>query len=187
MITPIGAKHFCFGSKMRDYLIPTPEWQVDLLLEQYHFLYRHFLKVSIQVRRLQRTPRYKANAKLLRTIPGIGPLTTVQLLTEIQDINRFQSFKNFNSFIGFKPTSRSSGERDLKGRMTFRQHKGLRSALIECSWSAVSGDPVMLQRYEDLKKRTTGKRAIIIIARKLLSRIYYVLKNQKPYEPGVVK
>jgi transposase len=160
---------------------------LDLLLEQYHFLYRHFLKVSIEVRKLQRSSRYKANAKLLRTIPGIGPLTTVQLLTEIQDIHRFDSFKKFNSFIGFKPTSHSSGERDHKGRMTFRQHKGLRSALIECSWSSVSGDPVMLQRYEELKKRTTGKRAIIIIARKLLSRIYYVLKNQKPYELGVVK
>jgi hypothetical protein len=40
---------------------------------------------------------------LLRTIPGIGPLTTVELLCEIEDINRFASFKKFNGFIGFKP------------------------------------------------------------------------------------
>src|SRR6188768_1363131 len=48
---------------------------LDRLLEQYHFLYRHMLKVSIEVRKLQRTPRYKKAAKLLRSIPGIGPLT----------------------------------------------------------------------------------------------------------------
>lgn len=160
---------------------------VDMLLEQYHFLYRHFLKTSIEVRKLQRTGRYKHLSKLLRTIPGIGPLTTVELLTEIEDINRFSSFKKFNSFIGFKPRSHSSGERDWKGRITYRQHKGLRSSLIECAWTTVGKDPIMLQRYNELKARLTGKRAIIVIARKLVSRIYYVLKNEKPYELGVVK
>jgi transposase len=160
---------------------------VDMLLEQYHFLYRHFLKTSVEVRKLQRMGRYKNVAKLLRTIPGIGPLTTVELLTEIEDINRFSSFKKFNSFIGFKPRSHSSGEHDWKGRMTYRQHKGLRSSLIECAWTTISKDPIMMQRYEELKTRLTGKRAIVIIARKLVSRIYYVMKNEKPYEVGVVK
>jgi transposase len=160
---------------------------VDMLLDQYHFLYRHFLKTSIEVRKLQREGKYKHQAKLLRTIPGIGPLTTVELLTEIEDIHRFENFKRFNSFIGFKPSSHSSGEHDWKGQMTYRQHKGLRSSLIECAWTTISKDPVMLQRYEELKKRLTGKRAIVIIARKLVSRIYYVLKNEKPYELGLVK
>jgi transposase len=71
--------------------------------------------------------------------------------------------------------------------MTYRQNKSLRSALIECAWTTVSSDPIMLQRYEELRKRMTGKRAIIIIARKLLSRIFYVLKNQQPYEIGLVR
>ncbi len=160
---------------------------LDLLLDQYHFVYRHFLKTSIEVRRLQRLDRYKTNAKLLRSIPGIGPLTTVQLLTEIVDINRFPNFKKFNSFIGFKPTTHSSGEHDWRGGLTFRKHRSLRSALVECAWTTISSDPVMLLRYEELKKRIPAKRAIIIIARKLLSRIYYVLKNQKPYEIGLAQ
>jgi transposase len=54
-------------------------------------------------------------------------------------------------------------------------------------WTTIGKDPVMLQRYEELTKRHTGKRAIIIIARKLVSRIYYVMKNEKPYELGLVK
>jgi transposase len=160
---------------------------VDMLLEQYHFLYGHFLKTSVEVRKLQREGRYKHLSKLLRSIPGIGPLTTVELLTEIEDIRRFPSFKKFNSFIGFKPKSHSSGEHDWKGRITHRQHRGLRSSLIECAWTTISKDPVMLQRYEELTKRVTGKRAIVIIARKLVSRIYYVMKNEKPYEVGLVK
>jgi transposase len=164
---------------------PTTRITLDLLLDQYNLLYRHFLKVSTQVRKLQKLPRYKSNARLLRSIPGIGPLTTVQLLTEIEDIHRFASFRKFNGFVGFKPTSYSSGEHDRRGHMTYRQHKGLRSSLVECAWTTISADPVMMRRYEELKKRITAKRAIIIIARKLLSRIYYVLKNEKPYELGV--
>ena len=129
----------------------------------------------------------KQTQKLLRSIPGIGPLTTVELLTEIQDIDRFTSFKKFNSFIGLKPSSHSSGAHDHRGRLTMRQHKGLRSSLIECAWTTLGKDPAMLTRYNELKVNHTGKRAIVIIARKLASRIYCVLKTQKPYELGVVK
>jgi transposase len=166
---------------------PGTRLTLDRLLELYHFLYAHFLKVSIEVRKLQRQARYKKSAKLLRSIPGIGPLTTVELLCEIEDINRFSCFKKFNGFIGFRPGSHSSGEHDWKGRLSYRRHKALRSSLIECAWTTVQKDPVMLERYNELTKRLTGKRAIVVIARKLTSRIYTVLKNEKPYEIGLTK
>ena len=71
--------------------------------------------------------------------------------------------------------------------MTYRQHKGLRSAIVESAWTAVRKDPALLMRYEQLLKRLTAKRAIIVMARKLLSRIYHVLKTKEHYELGVVK
>ncbi len=148
--------------------------------------YRHFLKTSIAVRALLKTARYKRDGKLLRGIPGIGPLTAVQLLTELEDIDRFSSFKKLNSFIGFHPSSHSTGDYDRKGHMTVRKHRALRSALVECAWQTVQKDPAMLSRYEALIKRMTKKRAIIVIARKLLSRIYHVLKTQEPYQLGRV-
>jgi transposase len=158
---------------------------LDRLLDQYDFLHKHFLKVSIEVRKLQREARYKKQARLLRSIPGIGPLTTVELLCEIEDIHRFPSFKKFNGFIGFRPYSHSSGEHDWKGSMTYRRHNALRSSLVECAWSAIQKDPIMARRYNELKQRMTGKRSIIIIARKLTSRIYTVLKNEIPYQVGL--
>lgn len=164
---------------------PSTRLTLDRLLEQYDFIHRHFMKVSIEVRKLQREPRYRKQARLLRTIPGIGPLTTVELLCEIEDINRFASFKKFNGYIGFRPYSHSSGERDWKGSMTYRRHNALRSSLIECAWSAIQKDPVMAQRYNELRQRLTGKRSIVIIARKLTSRIYSVLKKETPYQVGL--
>ena len=160
---------------------------LTMLLDQYDLLYSHFLTVSREVRGLLRLSRYEKNGKLLQTIPGIGPLTSIQLLCELEDIHRFPSFKQFNSFIGFKPTSYSSGEKDWKGHLTIRRHKALRSSLVECAWTAVQVDPALQVRYQELIQRMTGKRAIIVIARKLLSRIYHVLKNEQAYELGIVK
>ena len=159
---------------------------VDSLLDQYDQLYSHHLKVSREVRGLLKRVRYKARGKLLQGIPGIGPLTSIQLLVELGEIDRFPNFKSLNSFIGFKPSTYSSGEHDWKGHMTNRKHTTLRSALVECSWQAVQKDPALLVRYEALIKRMTKKRAIVVIARKLLSRIYHVLKYEEPYEIGLV-
>ena len=158
---------------------------VDSLLDQYDHLYGHHLKVSRQVRALLKNPRYKDRGKLLRGVPGIGPLTSIQLLVELDKIERFPNFRRLNSFVGFKPTTYSSGEHDWQGHMTKRKHNTLRSALIECSWQAVQKDPALLVRYEELRKRMTKKRAIVVIARKLLSRIYRVLKTGENYELGV--
>lgn len=160
---------------------------LDYLLEQYEMIYRHFLKVSIEVRKLHKLSKYKEDAKRLRQIPGIGPLTSVQLLIEIEDINRFKNFNHFNGYLGLKPMVHSSGEKDHKGYMTYRSHNALRSSLVECAWTAVQRDPVMLSCYEDLIKKHTKKRAIVKIARKLASRIYRVLKEKEPYEIGIVK
>ena len=160
---------------------------LDYLLEQYEMIYRHFLRVSIEVRKLHKLPKYKEDAKRLRQIPGIGPLTSVQLLIEIEDINRFKNFNHFNGYLGLKPMVHSSGEKDNKGYMTYRSHHALRSSLVECAWTAVQRDPVMLSCYEELIKKHTKKRAIVKIARKLASRIYRVLKEKEPYEIGLVK
>lgn len=160
---------------------------LDFLLEQYEMVYGHFLKVSIQARRLHKLACYKDDAKRLREIPGIGPLTSVQLLIELEDINRFKNFKHFNGYIGLKPRVHSSGDVDHKGRITYRSHYALRSALVECAWTAVQRDPAMLKRYEELRKNHTAKRSIVIIARKLASRIYRVLKTKEAYVIGVVK
>ena len=69
---------------------------------------------------------------------------------------------------------------------------GIESQKKYIYWTKVVGvlfmeDPAMLSRYEQLLSSHTAKRAIIIIARKLLSRIYFVLKNKQNYELGIVK
>jgi hypothetical protein len=60
----------------------------------------------------------------------------------------------------------------------------IRTSVDHCQY--FSALPALLVRYEELIKRMTKKRAIVVIARKLLSRIYHVLKYEEPYEIGLV-
>lgn len=139
------------------------------------------------VRSMLHKDRYRDNLRYLQSVPGVGPLTAACLLTEVGDISRFTYFEKLNCFVGFYPSEFSSGERIQHGTITGRKHNRLRSLLIEASWVAIRVDPAFTKAYNDFKLRLGGKRAIIKIARKLLSRIRYVWINQVIYEVGLVK
>jgi transposase len=157
------------------------------MIEQVEQLQQKLLELSRDIRAIIRSEKYYSNAKLLMSVPGIGTLTAISLLTEIGSIKRFSSFYKFNSFIGLCPTEFSSGDTERKGFITPRHHIQLRSLLIEMAWTAIRLDPAINLVYNEYKKRMTAKRAIIRIARKMLHRIYYVLVKQKPYVKGIVK
>lgn len=157
-------------------------------LREAELLRRELLSISNDIRKLMRSKQYKDLYYLLRTVTGIGPLTAASLITEIGDMKRFSSFYHLNSFIGLLPMEHSSGEKELKGRISVRKHRQLRSDLVECAWTAKRNDPALALYYsEQIKKGKNGKAAIVKVARKLLSRIRYVWLSGKPYETAVVK
>lgn len=157
------------------------------MIEQVELQRKEIQLVTKQIQELITTEFYNSNAKLLLTVPGIGPITTATLLVEIVDIKRFPTFNQFNSYIGFYPEEHSTGDSEHKGHIISRHHKTLRSLLIEAAWVAVGKDPAMSLAYSELKKKMTGKRAITRIARKLLNRIYHVWMKKDGYEKGIVK
>ena len=124
---------------------------------------------------------------MLRTIPGIGPLTAASILVEIGEVKRFDTFYHLNSFVGLLPMEHSSGQSENKLSLTVRKHRQLRSDLVESAWTAQRTDPAMVLYFQEQIKRKDTKIVIIKIARKLLNRIRYVLINQQPYEFGIVK
>jgi transposase len=123
---------------------------------------------------------------LLKTISGIGPLTSSALITELGDINRFPHIDHLSSFVGFIPRVRESGETIHTGGITFRCNTFLRTLLIESSWQAIRKDPALMQYYHHHVINSKGHKVIIKVARKLLNRIRYVMKNRQPYVTGVV-
>ena len=160
---------------------------LDFQIRQMEFMRKELLSISNGIRKMMREQRYKTNYYLLRTIPGIGPLTAASILVEIGDIKRFATFCHLNSFIGLLPMEHSSGQSENKMSLTVRKHRQLRSDLVESAWTAKRTDPAMALYFDQQIKRKDSKVVIIKIARKLLNRIRYVLLNQQPYEFGIVK
>jgi transposase len=160
---------------------------LDYQIKQMEFLRKELLGISNEIRKMMREQRYKTNYYLLRTIPGIGPLTAASISVEIGDVQRFETFYQLNSFVGLLPMEHSSGASENKLSLTVRKHRQLRSDLVESAWTAKRTDPAMALYFNNQIKKKDSKVVIIKIARKLLNRIRYVLINQKPYVYGVVQ
>jgi transposase len=155
------------------------------LISSYEYHRSQLLTLSRQIR--ERIREYdKELYTLLKTISGIGPLTASALITELGDINRFNNIDQLGSYVGLIPRIRESGETTYTGGITFRCNSFLRTLLIESSWQAIRMDPALMQYYHSHLINNKGHKVVIKVARKLLNRIRYVMKNRKPYVTGVV-
>lgn len=159
---------------------------MQTLINEFVFLAEQKKQIDTSIKELSITQQYCTNAKLLQTIPSIGLLTAMTLLTEIGDINRFKRLDELCSYCGIVPNCHSSGETDRTGGLSRRGNSIMKKVLIECAWVAVKKDPALLLYYKQQTVGMKGQKAIIKVARKLLSRIRYVLMNQKEYVLGVM-
>lgn len=150
-------------------------------------LRKQLLQVNRQIRELSSKERYKHNYILLLSMVGIGPITAMTFLTEIGDINRFKRLDELCNFVGLVPRMDCSGDRTNTGKMVKRGRKAMKIMLIEASWVAIRKDPALMAKFNELCKTMPKNKAIIRIARKVLSRIRYILKNQEEYVLGVIK
>lgn len=120
----------------------------------------------------------------IETIPGIGPVLGAIIVSEIGDINRFSHASKLVTYAGIDPTVKQSGEFNAtKNRMSKRGTPYLRRALWTASIVAAFNDPNLHEYY--LKKKNEGKHhgtIIGAIARKLIYRIFIVLKDNIPYQ-----
>jgi transposase len=126
--------------------------------------------------------KYQKEVSRLRTIPGIGLLGAITLLTEIGDIHRFSNNEQLHSFVGLIPNVYSSGEKEIVGSITSRHNHYLRPIVIQCAWRAAKTDYRLFADYNQLCKRMKANKAIIRIAKKLLNRVSFVLKNNREYQ-----
>jgi transposase len=126
---------------------------------------------------------------LLQSIPGIGPETATLLVAELGDITRFTDAKAVVAYIGLDPRVKQSGT-GLKHntKLTKRGSPYMRQALYMAAASAERCDPELKATY--VKKRAEGKRykeATIVVARRLVTRIYAVWKRGTAYRPHPVE
>ena len=130
-------------------------------------------------------PNYENAVQLLCTIPGVKRDSAITIISEIgSDMTHFSSSKRLCCWAGLTPGSNESGGKKKSVRIT-RAGVYLKPALVQCAHAAVKStkSPYYKKKYDSIVKRRGKKRAIIAIARMILTAIYQMLSTGEVWNP----
>ena len=131
-------------------------------------------------------PDYDKAIQLLTTIPGVKRDSAITIISEIGiDMSQFCNSKRLCCWAGLTPGNNESAGKKKSVRIT-RAGVYLKPALVQCAHAAVKSDksPYYKKKYESLVKRRGKKRAIIAIARMILTAIYQMLSTGEVWNPS---
>jgi len=155
------------------------------LLEEFQFLNQQIKRQTDLLRELAKSPEYLERVQILQSVPGIGLIAAMELLLELQDVERFRRADQLAAYVGLTPSQYSSANKVRMGRITCIGKNTLRATMVEVAWRLIAKDPAMREKYEQIKVRAGGKRAIIAIARMTLLRTRRMLLDRRPYVIGL--
>ena len=153
--------------------------EMHCMLQQIEFLEAQCEQVEIKIEELMISIPHHVT-----TIPGVGLVTGAMFLAEIGDIQRFPSIEKLVAYAGIDASVYKTGQ--FEGNEMHMSKRGshyLRCALYQAATASLMHNPELKQYYD--KKRAEGKPhgvAMGALCRKLLGRIYIVMKEQRAYE-----
>lgn len=163
-------------------------FRLDRLLEGLEFQRQQYLKIIREIRIFCRQePELSRCLSYLTSIPGIGQIVAPHLLARIGSWQNLQEHRvdELAGLLGLVPTEHSTGDRVHRGSITHGGDGRLRSKLIQSAWTAIRQDPELREFYRSVCRRhpqhLAARKAIVAVARKLTTRIFAVLKEQRPF------
>ena len=157
--------------------------QVDTYLELLHSIDE---QVSILTDEIRVAAKTDATAKLLMTIPGVGPITAMFMTAEIGDISRFPTYRHLSSYAGLVPSLNASADKHRIGRITKQGSPYLRTALVEAAQAAVRTKSRLNIFFRRRIVRSGYQKAIVATAHKIIQYAYFILRDQKPYHEAKI-
>ncbi len=135
-----------------------------------------------------RQAQMNETCRRLMTIPGIGAVSAVTYVATIDTPDRFAHSRSVGAYIGLTSRKYQSGDIDYNGRISRRGDQMLRAVLYEAANSLLCRVKSGLgQRLRDwaiaLKKRTSHKKAVVALARKLAVIMHAIWKDGTEFEP----
>jgi len=164
----------------------TVRFKLDDLLETLHFHFQAAARATKQIRQhCLHDPELQQSIDLLLSLPGIGWIVASHLAARLGDPQQIKNGKQIAGFLGIVSSEHSTGEKENRGEITRSGDSRLRSKLIQSAWTAIKKDPELRDFYRRIyqrhPKKVAARKAIVAVARKLTTRIYVVLKEQRPY------
>jgi len=126
-----------------------------------------------------------ADARLLMTHPGVGPVVSLAYVLTIGDWQRFPRGKHVASYLGLIPEEESSSDKRRLGHISKQGNDLLRWLLVEAAITAQRHDASWHRQYLRLSMNKHHGVAKVAIAHKLAIRLYWMLRSGEDYEQVV--
>jgi transposase len=157
-----------------------------LLLPAHAELLRALKAFDKQVRS---TARADAKAKLLMSVPAVGPIVALTYASAIDDPGRFTSSKRVGAHFGLTPKKYQSGETDYTGRISKIGDATVRTALYEAAHiilvKPIKGCAPLKSWAMRIARRSGMKKAKVALARKLAVILHRMLANATPFNAAM--
>jgi len=172
-----------FGKKGLQFLdqAPLPAYQrrqVTTYLSLYQSIRDQVIALTTEICQKAKT---NTMAKMLMTIPGVGPITAMFMVAEIEDISRFPSYRHLASYAGLVPCLDASADKQRIGRITKQGSPYLRTALVEAAQAATRTRSRLNVFFRRRIVRAGYQKAIVATAHKIIQYAYFILRDQTPY------
>jgi len=163
----------------------TVRFKLDQLIDAMQFHFLAAAKVQKQIRYFcQNDPELRRGISFLVSLPGVGTITATHALARLGDWRQIKDVRQIAGFLGLVSSEHSTGDKENRGEITRIGDSRLRNKLIQCAWTAIRKDPELRafyrRIYERQPKKVAARKAIVAVARKLTTRMYAVLKEQRP-------
>ena len=131
---------------------------------------------------IQESPSWRKNAALLRSVPGVGPVTASTLLAALPELGT-RNRQQIAALVGVAPLNKDSGKMRGKRRV-FGGRAPARRALYMATLVATRVNPVIRSFYEHLLAQGKEKKvALTACMRKLLVILNSMIRNQQTWSP----
>jgi transposase len=135
---------------------------------------------------VRRSPIWRAKDDLLRSAPGVGPITSFTVLADLPELGRLNR-RQIASLVGVAPHPADSGT--LRGkRVTWGGRAHVRRVLYMAALAACHSNSTFRDFYQRLLKAgKPHKVAIVACMRKLLSVLNAILRDGSPWDPTLAR
>ena len=160
----------------------TQSSKMNIVLKHYDSINECINELEEQVLKL--AYKYSTEINLLLTVPGIKEISAIFIIAEIgTTMNTFIDEKHLCSWAGLTPRCNESAKKKKSVRIT-KAGIYIKPLLVQCALCAIRDKscPYIKARYESLKRRRGHKKAIIAIARLLLTSIYHILLTGEVFD-----
>jgi transposase len=178
----LGFAKDCLNGEQSD----LPEVAGDVVFElcdQLLFLHSKILRCSRQMTQIAKLEKRVA---LLRTIPGVGPITASAIVATVGSGRQFNNGREFAAWLGLTPLNKSSGGKEKLGRISKMGDQYIRRLLVLGMVSRIRQIAKTPEAFDpwfvDILARKPSKLAAVAMANKTARMIWAVLTHNEPYK-----